>query len=1264
MMNEDRKSNDSVVAVSANIPLQSQPTGERGADPERRQKKEGRRRNPPLRILFLGANPTNTSRLKLGHEVSAIERTIRSARIHIELQQSWEIGTAELQDSLLRHKPDIVHLSAHGSPGGRLMLEEDALRKVTMSNASAPVVAPFEEESVRALGRLFGAARERIRCVVLNACYSEAQARAIAEHIDYVIGMTDAIRDDSAIRFARAFYNAIGYSQSFRTAFDLGCAQIGIESPHEQNIPIFFGKNEPFDDWQDSFIDFERKFPDVRKAQDHFEREELSPRQHASRYFSDSPIVRIRHHPILFRSISDGPSTGASIDHIVQAIRSDGGRREPVIVMTDFVGDLSETIWALVRKIHESDKVAGKLHRSPRWTCGTNLLSQARDEQLGLVLNGPPSLLVADFSDLQLDDILKPATGSAMELACTSLLRFAQQAGHRGHRALVGFPRFLLASEPARRFVHGSLLAYDSDELFAPGHGFRPLWLQEVLQVGELSKSLQALLSCNSNALSYAVLAFLIDQGKQGWNPKSAEELFSLSERLFRRGFHEIAFRLQIHCQKLQPTKEFLSVSFDLERITGTDSVVGIVDDATDLPRSVIAGALIGDGGSGKTTTLQKIEREWALPVIAAEGEQRASWLPIYCSVTTSGESFWERLSAWWRESSESGANSGLLWEELARWTANGHLRHFFASPLMLLVDGLDEVPPPDADKLSNELSRLRPLHYGILAAARGGEYLAQALGLRATLRPLATKQIQHYMECDSPVQTSDGRTRLLELLNWKDRPVSGLLRNPYLLRCLRELSDAGVEVADLSEGELLDLWLELGRRQRGIGDEQWQRTAESLEKLALDWMERRISREILGAEARERLDLDAARRMGLIDERRSEGDSFVRFAHSKLQAYFAARALRKAWKRNGGATSLKRWLRRNEDLSPLPLLMGLLTSLEQSRLLALVGGIDSSISLTCLRSLPRQTALAIPGARKILEDRMRSLEEGRPDEVGIGLESLCHLDPRVGRGEDDDSFGDRLRVSGISYRLGKYPVTNLDFARFVEEGGYEDSRYWTAVGQMPSPRLRLPKYWLSEGYDRPNGPVVGVCVFEALAYCEWLNMNRAATQGGVYHFGIPTVDQWLWAAHGADPAMRAILLDVREKLARVHGSNRRNNLDLAPELAQLRRRIQPLELLVQFREIETVGLSPYQVSGCFDLYGGIWEWCDEWIVDVNGIDRPSLSAARHPTYVMGGPSAGPFDPTFVLSGGWFDPYLRFERIGFRIVRNEVEREPPGGPLR
>jgi hypothetical protein len=182
----------------------------------------------PVRVLFLAANPAKTSRLRLDREVRTIEEALRSADQpgRFELEQSWAVGLREIQDSLLRYQPDIVHLSGHGSSSGGLILEKDSLsRDVSVDRVKA---AATEEAEAQALPRIFAAARGSIRCVVLNACYSEAAAQGIAEYVDCVVGMSSRIPDEAAIRFSWAFYNALGHGLSIKRAFDLACAQCGL----------------------------------------------------------------------------------------------------------------------------------------------------------------------------------------------------------------------------------------------------------------------------------------------------------------------------------------------------------------------------------------------------------------------------------------------------------------------------------------------------------------------------------------------------------------------------------------------------------------------------------------------------------------------------------------------------------------------------------------------------------------------------------------------------------------------------------------------------------------------------------------------------------------------------------------------------------------------------------------------------------------------------------------------------------------------------
>ena len=181
--------------------------------------------NESIRILFLGANPSDTTRLRLDQEVREIQKAIQRSefRERFQFSQNWAIRPTDLQEILLHNKPDIVHFSGHGSNDGELILENN-------EGKAQPV-------SQRALKQLFSLLKDNIKCVVLNSCYSEAQAQAIAENIDGVVGMSKSVNDVAAITFASAFYQALGFGRDLQTAFDLGCNQIDIESLHGYDTP-------------------------------------------------------------------------------------------------------------------------------------------------------------------------------------------------------------------------------------------------------------------------------------------------------------------------------------------------------------------------------------------------------------------------------------------------------------------------------------------------------------------------------------------------------------------------------------------------------------------------------------------------------------------------------------------------------------------------------------------------------------------------------------------------------------------------------------------------------------------------------------------------------------------------------------------------------------------------------------------------------------------------------------------------------------------
>jgi len=179
-----------------------------------------------ISILLISADPTNASRLRIGEELREIQEKLQLARLRdkFNLEQRMSVRPTDLSQALLDISPHIVHFSGHGTSSGSLCFEN----KMGEIHPIPP----------NALSDLFEQFSSQVNCVILNACYSEIQAQAIAKHINHVIGMSQAISDDAAIAFGIGFYQALGGGRSIEEAYKLGCVQISLHGIPENLIPV------------------------------------------------------------------------------------------------------------------------------------------------------------------------------------------------------------------------------------------------------------------------------------------------------------------------------------------------------------------------------------------------------------------------------------------------------------------------------------------------------------------------------------------------------------------------------------------------------------------------------------------------------------------------------------------------------------------------------------------------------------------------------------------------------------------------------------------------------------------------------------------------------------------------------------------------------------------------------------------------------------------------------------------------------------------
>jgi formylglycine-generating enzyme required for sulfatase activity len=200
------------------------------------------------------------------------------------------------------------------------------------------------------------------------------------------------------------------------------------------------------------------------------------------------------------------------------------------------------------------------------------------------------------------------------------------------------------------------------------------------------------------------------------------------------------------------------------------------------------------------------------------------------------------------------------------------------------------------------------------------------------------------------------------------------------------------------------------------------------------------------------------------------------------------------------------------------------------------------------------------------------------------------------------------------AFLIGRYPVTNSQFALFIEDGGYQDRQWWSDAGWAwrEEEAVTEPRYWRSSFVNGPNQPVVAVSFWEADAFCRWV--------GG----RLPTEQKWEAAARGTQ-GHRYPWGDTWEDgicNSAEAGLNRTSPVGLFPRSRQ-----------------QTLGIE--------DMAGNAWEWClnkykspDEVTIDDSGGSR-----------VLRGGSWGLSQD--LARAGYRDdlhPDLRNDLIGFRVV--------------
>ncbi len=212
-------------------------------------------------------------------------------------------------------------------------------------------------------------------------------------------------------------------------------------------------------------------------------------------------------------------------------------------------------------------------------------------------------------------------------------------------------------------------------------------------------------------------------------------------------------------------------------------------------------------------------------------------------------------------------------------------------------------------------------------------------------------------------------------------------------------------------------------------------------------------------------------------------------------------------------------------------------------------------------------------------------------------------------------------------YWLGRYAVTNSQYAAFMADGGYSNKAWWSADGwkRLIKEKWVQPEYWEDSAFHNPSQPVIGISWHEAQAFCRWLTDQLSQRPMGetAYVVDLPISVEWEFAARGEHgrPYPWAAEVKPRHDLAnygRKH--NRTTPVGSYP-----------------------LGRTP---EGLCDMAGNLWEWSSDPYGD-DGDERVLRGGAWY--------SGADFLRAAYRRRGhvWF----RVDYIGFRCVLRRLSPE-------
>lgn len=171
--------------------------------------------NQKIRVLLVVADVDPRRPLDLEAMVQQIQTAVDATKngaefeFHIRRTPTWD----DCLDALLDIRPHVVQFNGHCSRRGHF----------SFSDGNGGVDDSVTPEM---LGGLLVEQLSDVVLTLLNACYSQKIVQYIGKHMDYVIGMQEALYEASALDFTRVFYKSLARVSTIPEAFALGANEI------------------------------------------------------------------------------------------------------------------------------------------------------------------------------------------------------------------------------------------------------------------------------------------------------------------------------------------------------------------------------------------------------------------------------------------------------------------------------------------------------------------------------------------------------------------------------------------------------------------------------------------------------------------------------------------------------------------------------------------------------------------------------------------------------------------------------------------------------------------------------------------------------------------------------------------------------------------------------------------------------------------------------------------------------------------------------